>query len=367
MARTKRTVAGRLQSLQPVSPAPQFSLYAARCMYAGIGGKEFICTVSGHCRTQVFEFPGIDLQLDSDEPYHEIFASPSVRACLATNLVGYFVNSTFSQHYAISPILRHAVGKTEKEIKRQQNGRIPVFLVIEEFNQLTPVKMGKGECSISDEVVEEDGERIPMLIGGREGEKFVAAWPTVDGAWPELPNNQLLVNTILAGVRAVQRTSGPISKYEDQDCLVTDTGRFVVMMGPTASGGVSLVTPMDATAYRSRVSEIRGAVAAMAQDIDVPHMALLFNSMYSDEHRDDSFQRLQYLGLWQSLEEAGRKYLNYPGNIKTDKVSVAGRKTLEELAAYRHDIAHWWTDTIDGNFLADLQRTINELVHRKYF
>ena len=41
--------------------------------------------------------------------------------------------------------------------------------------------------------------------------------------------------------------------------------------------------------------------------------------------------------------------------------------TLRELAAYRHDIAHWWTDTIDENFLVDLQQTINELIRRKYF
>ncbi len=89
--------------------------------------------------------------------------------------------------------------------------------------------------------------------------------------------------------------------------------------------------------------------------------------MYSDEYKDDSYQRLQYLGLWQSLVDAGRKYLNYQGNIKKDKVVVAGKKTLEEFTAHRHDIAHWWTDTIDGNFLADLQRTINELIRRKYF
>ena len=59
----------------------------------------------------------------------------------------------------------------------------------------------------------------------------------------------------------------------------------------------------------------------------------------------------------------------FPGrfNVKKDKVVVAGKKTLEELTDYRNDIAHWWTDTIDENYLADLQRTINELTHRKYF
>ena len=338
-------------------------------MYAGIGGKEFSCTISGYCRTQIFEFPGIDVQLDNDEPHHEIYASPSVQACVTSNLVDYFVNSTFSKHYAISPSLRYVVGETEEKIKQQQKGRAPVFLVIEEFNQLEPVEMVKGECCISDEVAVQDGEKVHMLVGGREGEEFIAACATDGGAWPELPNNQLLVNMILAGVRAGQQTSGPIRKHVDLDCLVTDGGRFVMVMRPTVSGGgVSLLTPMDATAYRGRVSDIRSAIAAMAQDKNILHMALLFNSMYSDEYKDDSYQRLQYLGLWQSLVESGRKYLGYQGkSIRYDNKVLAGKKTLLELTEYRDDIAHWWTDTIDGNFLADLQRTINELIRRRYF
>ena len=260
------------------------------------------------------------------------------------------------------------VDETDEKIKSQQKNRVPVFLVIEEFDQLAPVEMNKGECSISDEVVVRDGEKVPMLVGGREGEKFIFACATVDGAWPELPNNQQLVNMILAGVRVGQQAEQPIPKYLDMDCLVTDDGRFVTMIRPTITGGVSLVTPMDTAAYRARVSEIREAVSAMEQDIGAPHMALLINSMYRDEYGDDAYQRLQYLQLWQSLAEAGPRWLNYQGNdIRHDNVVMAGKKTLQELTEYRNDIAHWWTDTIDGNFLADLQRTINELIRRKYF
>ena len=97
-------------------------------------------------------------------------------------------------------------------------------------------------------------------------------------------------------------------------------------------------------------------------------MALLVNSMYRDDYKDDAYQRLQYLQLWQSLVEAGEKYLGHQGkSIRYDNIVVSGKKTLLELTEYRDDIAHWWTDTIDENFLADLQRTINELIRRKYF
>ncbi len=98
-----------------------------------------------------------------------------------------------------------------------------------------------------------------------------------------------------------------------------------------------------------------------------PHIALLINSMYREEYKDDAYQRLHYLRLWESLVESGEKYLSYQGNVRKDNKVVAGKKTLRELKDYRDDIAHWWTESIDENFLADLQRTINELLLRKYF
>ena len=336
-------------------------------MYEGAGGKKCCCTIGGYCRTQIFEFPGIDFDPDGDEPHHTIYSSSSFQACVASNLMDYFVNSTSSSHYGISPSLRHRISETDQKIKSQQKGRVPVFLVIEEFDQLTPVEMVNGECSISDEVVVRDGEKVPMLTGGREGEQFITAWATIDGAWPELPNNQQLVNMILAGVRVGQQTPDPIRKHLDSDGLVTDDGRFVGMMRPTASARLSIATPMDTAAYRDRVSEIGRGIAALEKDMGAPHMALLINSMYRDDYRDDAYQRLHYLQLWQSLSETGRKYLSYQGNIREDKVIVTGKKTLLGLRDYRDDIAHWWTDSIDENFLVDLQRTINELLHRKYF
>ena len=367
MAREYRPVADRQKSLEPVAPKANFTIAGVRPGYKGMGGKEFCCTISGYCRTRIFEFPRIDFRPDGDEPHHRIYSSPSVQACVATDLVEYFVKSTTREHYAISPSLRQEVGETQEKIKSQQKGRVPVFLVIEESSPLTPVVMNKGECSISPEVVVRDGEKVPILVGGREDEEFITAWATVDGEWPELPNNQLVINTIMTGVRVGQQTADPIRKYIDQACLVTDDGRFVEMIRPTMSARGSTATVMDSVAYRSKTSEISKAIEAMERDIGVPHLALLVNSMYRDEYRDDTYQRLQYLGLWQSLADAGRKCLNYQGNIRKDKVVVAGNKTLQELKEYRDDIAHWWTGTIDENFLADLQRTINELIHQKYF
>ena len=367
MARKDRTVESRQKALEPREPLPNFTLAGTKALFASAGIRDINCIINGYCRTQIFQFPQMDLNSEDDEPHHLIYASPTVQAAVVSNLINYFSYATHCMHYRISPSLRHEVGETDEKINSQQRDKVPVFLIIEEYNELTPVKMIKGECSILDEVLVRDGENVQLLVGGREDEQFITAWATDEGAWPKLPNNQQLVNMILAGVRVGQETPAPIRKLVDQKCLVTDDGRFVTMMQPTASARAESSTVMDTKAYRDRVSRIKEAIMAMELDMGTPHMELLIDAMYYDKHRDDSYKRLQYLRLWQSLQEAGKKYLGYRGNVKRDKVVVAGNKTLLELKEYRDAIAHWWTDTIDENYLSDLLKTINELLRRKYF
>ena len=364
---TNRTVADREKALQPRPAEANATLAAAKRMQAGLGGNDFSCTINRFCHTQIFEFP-IDFHPDRDEPHYEVYASASVRACVVSDLTCYFESSTYSNHYAISTSLRHAVRETYEKITLQQNGQAPVFLVIEESSQLTPVAMVNGECCLVDEVIFEDGEEVPMFVGGRVGEKFIIAEATIDGAWPEIPNNQLEVNLVLAGVRAGQRVTDPIPRYVNQSCLVTDDGRWVMMSRLTLSlARLKVARPMDVSDYRNSVADIRQAIAAMTSDIGTPHMALLLNSMYRDEYKDDAYQRLHYLQLWQALQDSARKCLGYKGDIGHDTVIVAGKKTPQELTNYRHDIAHWWIDTIDESFLAELQGTVNELVRQKFF
>ena len=104
MARKNRTVANRQKSLQPLAPKANFTLAGARMMYTGMEGREFHCTISGHCRTQIFEFPRIDFRPNGDESHQSIYHSPSVQACVTSNLVGYFANATRGRHYDIKSL-----------------------------------------------------------------------------------------------------------------------------------------------------------------------------------------------------------------------------------------------------------------------
>ena len=143
MAWKNQTVADRQRALQARSPKPHITLAAVRPAYAGGKGEEYRCEISGHCRTQIFEFPRIVFHPAGTEPHHSIYDSPSIQAHLVSNLLDYFTNKTCSRHYTISPSLRHVVGETLEKIKPQQKGSVPVFLVVEEYNELTPVEMIK--------------------------------------------------------------------------------------------------------------------------------------------------------------------------------------------------------------------------------
>ena len=367
MPRINRSVADRKKSLQPTAPDPQLTLAGLRAIYEAGGGEAISCTITGHFRTQIFEFPRVQFQGECDDPHQSVYDFPSIQATVVADIHDYFLNKTRSRHYATSPPLRHEVAETDEKLSSQTKGRTRIYLVIEEHNTLPPVSMTNGECSLFDEIQERDGKRVANLIGGREGEKFITAWHAVGGSWPEIPDNQDFVDMILAAVRAGQDTSEPIRRFVDKSCLVTDDGRFVTTIRPTASTRLSTATNMDSITYREKALEIRDAIAAIEPDIETPHIALLVNSMYRDEYKDDAFERLHYLRLWESLNETAKKHLGYPENFRNDSTIVAGKKSLRELKQYRNDIAHWWTDTSEEEFVADLHRTVNELLRRKYF
>ena len=82
MTSKNRPVEDRQKALEPVVPEANFTLFGVRRMYEGmgVGSSSSTSTISGYCRTQIFEFPRIDFR-PGDEP-QTIYASPSVQAVL---------------------------------------------------------------------------------------------------------------------------------------------------------------------------------------------------------------------------------------------------------------------------------------------
>lgn len=365
---TRRPVADRLNHLTHPPPNSNTTLNVARILTGGLKGSEYIsCTVNRHCRTRVFDFP--QARPTEPIPSHLIYSSERVRAHLVDDFARHFEESA-STHYAISPPLRHEIEKKQEE-SPTQNDRRRALLVIEEVTALDP-EFFFDDCILADEVSYVDGERTPFLYGGRESEKFILAFRTSDGTWPEIPRNEPTVKMILAAARASQDAHDEIHEQVDQSCLVTEEGRFVAMYtGGSLSARASLESKLNAQEFQATAERLRSAILQIEADMQHEDIELLVNAVYWDDYRDDDFRRLHYLNLWQSLAESKRQ-LGYIGprgekKLKNDPTVVAGKTSLADLTRYRDNIAHWWTESIDGNYLADMYRTINELIRRKYF
>ena len=330
-------------------------------------GTRITCTVDRHCRTRIFDFPLS--QPTGPVPHYAIYRSDSVHASLVCDLRAYFGQSE-SPHYGLSSPFRHQVAELIRE-KDSQGERINPYMVIEEMHNLPPVVLERG-CAEVDEVCHVNGQSTPLLTGGRENARFIFAIETSDGPWPDIPCDEQTVNMILAATRASQDAHDEIRKHIDQGCLVTDDGQFVYTRpAGYMSARAGVVNPLDADGFRKTAESLGTAISRMEADLAAEHMELLVNSLYWDDYRDDEFRRLHYLSLWQSLYES-RKNLGYTPpkpktEFRTDPTVVGGTSSLAELTRYRNDIAHIWTGNIESKYLADIYRTINELLRRKYF
>ena len=366
----KHSVLDRLKNLAASPVKPHGTLAMAEGMLDALegfaNGERTSCTINRYCRTRIFDFP--QARITESVPHSTVYQSNSVHASLVCDSDTYFGQS-HSPHYALSPSLRHDVAEKRKMLESQRNGVYP-YLVIEELNEFTPFVLDRG-CASADEVRYQDGQRTPFLTGGRDNERFiVVAFETSDGPWPDIPHNEQTVNMILATTRACQDTDREIAKHVDQMCLITDDDQFVCPMSAgffSARGDV--VRDLDANGFEKTAKRLQIAASRMDADMGSEHIELLVNALYWDDYKDDDFRRLHYLSLWQSLSETSKKLGHATRNrqLSKDHMVLAGSFSLAELTRYRDDIAHFWAGSIDGNYLAGIYRTINELIRRKYF
>jgi len=222
-------------------------------------GEKITCTVDRHCRTRVFDFP----RSRPTEPvlHCTIYRSNSVHAGLVCDLRASCEQSD-SAHYGLSPPLRHEVAELIKKKDSQGEGSNP-YIVVEESHSFPPMVLDRG-CIWLEEIGHEEGKSLPLLTGGRADERFIVAFETSDGPWPDIPREEQTVNMILAATRASQDTADEIHKHIDQSCLVTDDGRYVcTMSGGALSARLGVVRPLDADAFRETALRLGAAISRM--------------------------------------------------------------------------------------------------------
>ena len=268
-----------------------------------------------------------------------------------------------SFHYSIAVSLRASVRniyeKALEQSNRQRHSKVPLFVVIEEYVEVSPTVLNSGECCIIDEC--RDGEAV--IKGGREGKSFLLACRTSDGSWPDFHTDMSVVNLVLAAVKVEQNVLRHIEELYNGSCFVSSEGQAVYTPSPTMSAVGKLGPHPEPPDLKEKAGRIQVVLQEMMEDSE-PAAPELFDSIILDKTKDDSYLRLWYLRLWQALEDA-EGYLWHPQRDNINTV-IAGEKTPKELKGYRNAIAHWHTGKIDYSYLENLQRTAMELLRRKY-
>ena len=120
-------------------PGGGFTTHAAAKMAEGIGGVLTTCTITGHHQTFIFELPGCYLVAEGTVGAHVIYSADGFTAVVVSDLLAYFEHGgTTSTHYALDVSLREKVARVyEQERLQQSDPQVPIFLVVEQQEQVT--------------------------------------------------------------------------------------------------------------------------------------------------------------------------------------------------------------------------------------
>ena len=332
-----------LKSLESTESG-DLTTHAAKLMGKARGNRPAECTITGYCRTSIFEYPGVDLA-EAVKP-QVLHSHRGLKAVLVSGLPEYFEEQPIeSLHYSIDVSLRTGVRSTYEEAVQEANRRIqptlPLFLVVEERREGRPTVLNSGECFTMDEF--RDGEAL--IEGGREGERALVAVKTTDGSWPEFRTDTDALAVVLAAVKVEQEFVHHIELSYRCSCFVSGEGQAVYMLVPRLGAAtVRTASRLDSSELRDKSERIASMLQHMVSETE-PVALELFDALLLDKTKDDEYLRLWFLRLWQAVEDAGG-HLGYPQLSNVTDV-VAGKRTPKELKSYRNQIAHWYTGRIN--------------------
>ena len=339
--------------------------HTAKLMAEPLGGKPAQCTITGHCCTYLFEFPGSYLASEEPVNHQIIYSRDGLKVAIVSDLPAYFEHEpAISLHYSIDVSLRVGVSRIYegalKQSKQRSDPTLPLFLVIEEYSEISPTVLNIGQCFTINEC--RDGEA--MIEGGREGERALIAFRTVDAPWPDFHADTHVINVVLTAIKVEQNISGHIEELYSCSCFVNSEGHALYTLSPSlgaASG--SVMSRLETLDLYEKAVRIGSMLEAMMSDSE-PVAMEVFDSIVLDKTRDDGYLRLWYLRLWEAVEDA-KRHLEEPELLNKEE-AIAGKRTPKELKDYRNDIAHWNIGRINYSCLSDLQHTAIELLRRKY-
>lgn len=256
-----------LKSLEP-SEDGGFTTYSTKAVAKALGGRPAKCTITGHCRTFVFRFPGAYLVAEEPVDHKVVYSRGGLKAAIVSNLPAYFERDPAeSLHYSIDVPLRASVSniyeKAVEQANQQSPSEVPLFVVIEEYTEVPPTVLNSGECFMIDECI--DGK--DRIKGGREGEKALFAERTTDGSWPDFHPDMHLVNVVLAAVKVEQNVIGHIEELHRSACLVNSEGQAVyIHPSPTISENLESFSYLEPPVLMKKADRIEALLQRMMSD-----------------------------------------------------------------------------------------------------
>ena len=267
--------------------------------------------------------------------------SPEYSATLAGGLKDYLDNASELGQFAIDPDLRETVEDVEKRA-----GDKSTYLVVEERGQITGCRMDRGEC-------------WPGLDAGRDG---VVIFKTSEGAWPTFIEQVERDTALLAAMRTETKTPHPYELHARNVCYITDqeepahavTGE----MGNTY-GGFRLTKAIAGGKVAEWVDRLGENAGRLLQASADPAVSEPLAAIRLDEAGEEEHFRLWYLRLWQALVDVGMHYDNQAVKVHLEELEKQQR--WKDLTKHRVEIAHWHTEIIDYEKVADLHRFAVEI------
>ena len=260
------------------------------------------CVIRGHCRTRVFSLPGADLAADDHIQPVTVLARPEVKATVVSDLLGYLSGGSPFRHFAIDCSLRARVNEAiEKRGNRQADNQHPLFLVLESEVPCKTV-MDEGTCFIVDQ---------GKVVGGNAGEEAITAWRVGNAPWPEVQDDQVFVNSVLAAVRIVQDETDVIPQLAEVSCFfdADDRAVYPITFSASAKGSVvSVLSPKDVEVEAGRFRKLAEAFAVAPGEHDRA-LPVLVEALRLEDIDNDDYRRGWYLCLFEAIEGGlGGKY-----------------------------------------------------------
>ena len=324
---------------------------------AGGKARVFDCTIIGVCRTMIYELPGATVESGEEIEPRTIYQKSHFRAAIVSDPVIYLSNSSFSPHYARNCALRHDIDEELERLRKENSGtRDRLFVVMEEYRPIDPVRMSKGEClAINQEAIR----------GGTSGNEAILALRSKDGAWPEEGVDIASENFVLAAIKIEQSvTYGMKALIESVNFVERNGGIVHIQEGyaELAFGALRVERKLSDSTLGEKAKKLSSSICKLENMAKLSPASELITALRLKDTRDKSHLCLWYLRLWEASCTAGQ-LLGEPQFGNPDGIKV-GQDDRRRQLHHRNDVAHGRVDEIDYAVFDQIQRDVLELLRK---